>query len=139
LYIVSFLGQTLVTRLLLKNGANVHAQHNAAQINPEGEYMETVRKSGWTPLHGAASRGYADMVQLFLDHEADADAQSNDRWTALHVAAFYGCLDVVEVLLKRGADPHARTDKGQTPFQFASEGKATQVMQLLSERTGEKM
>ena len=125
LYHVSYQGQpeTLVAKLLLKNGANVHTQC----------------ESGWTPLHEAASRGYADMVQLLLDYGADANSQSNDARTALHVAACRGCLEVVEALLKRGADPHARTDEGQTPFQLASKGKHTQVMQLLSERTGEKM
>jgi ankyrin repeat protein len=82
-----------------------------------------------------------EAIQLLLDHGADVNAQSEDGWTALHTAASYGEVQAVEVLLKRGADPHTRTKSGKTPFQLASSLRhhRTQVMQLLSECTGEEM
>ena len=82
-----------------------------------------------------------EVIQLLLDHGADVNAQKEDRWTALHLGVLFGHVQVVEVLLKRGADPHARTKKGETPFQLASSSSRnhTQIMRLLSERTGEKM
>ena len=94
-----------------------------------------------TPLYYAAMGGHLEVIQLLLDHGADVNAQKEDRWTALHLGVLFGHVQVVEVLLKRGADPHARTKKGETPFQLASSSSRnhTQIMRLLSERTGEKM
>ncbi len=114
-------GHNTVVMLLLEYGANVDAR----------SVFE------WTPLHCAARRGRQEVVRLLLDHGADANAQKDDRWMALHEAACHGHLQVVEVLLKHGADPRARTCGGMTPFQLASKRNFTQVMRLLSERTGE--
>ena len=56
----------------------------------------------------AASQGHPGIVQLFLDHGADANAKNVARSTQLHLAACRGHLQVVEVLMGRGADPCAR-------------------------------
>jgi len=123
LHFASFHGHIAVGMLLLEHGANVSAQTN----------------DGWTPLHNAARGGHLEVVQLLLDHGADANAKKEDHWAALHLAALDGNRQVVEVLLNRGADPHARTYNDATPFRCASTQKHTQIMQLLSELTGETM
>jgi len=157
LHIASCHGSNNIVRLLLDHGANAHALDNwdetalhdassGGQITivksllEYGANVDAQSKLGSTPLHNAAMLGHFEVIQLLLDHGADVNAQEEDRWTSLHLAAFCGHVQVVEVLLKRGADPHARTDNGETPFQLASSRlDRTQIMRLLSERTGEKM
>jgi ankyrin repeat protein len=49
-----------------------------------------VNKTGWTPLHYAASSGNTQLVQLLLDHYAYIDAESPNGSTPLMMAARYG-------------------------------------------------
>jgi len=118
-------GWVTIVKSLLEYGVNVDAQSKLKR----------------TPLYYAAMEGHLEVIQLLLDHGADVNAQKEDRWTALHLGVLFGHVQVVEVLLKRGADPYAQTKKGETPFQLASSSSRnrTQIMRLLSERTGEKM
>ena len=128
LQVASSHGRVTVVILLLEHGANVHAQD----------------PYGYTPLHEAAKEGHPKAVELLLQSGSDANVQKKDGWTALHLAAPRGHLRVVETLLEHGADPHAQTNDGKTPFQLAknpcsrvSEHTQMEIMQLLSEHTGE--
>ncbi len=126
LHEASFDGRVAFVTLLLDYGANVNILNNL----------------GWTPLHYTAIHGDSkpEVMQVLLDHGADVNAQTGNYLTALHLAAATGYPQVVEVLLGRGADPHSRTNEGETPFQLASKWHGhTQIMRLLSERTGEDM
>ena len=63
-----------------------------------------VNKTGWTPLHYAASSGHMPMLELLLEHHADLNAPSPNGTTPLMMAAGYGSPEAVQRLLKAGAD-----------------------------------
>ena len=64
-------------------------------------------QSGWAPpLHWAASRGHAAIVERLLQNGADIDRRDLIGRTALHRGARYP--QVVRLLLQSGADPLAR-------------------------------
>jgi len=81
-----------------------------------------VNKSGWSPLHYAATGPEPKLVQRLLDRGAAIDADSPNRSTALMMAARYGTETSVDLLLARGADPRRRNDLGMTAADFARSG-----------------
>jgi ankyrin repeat protein len=161
LYMASSRGHVEVVRFLLDRGANLNkecgdvygarwtplhaaldtgALETASVLLEHGANVDGRTEEGWSPLHFAARQGYLEVVQLLLDRGADVNARMDDYYfTALHLAAANAHLQIMEALLKRGADPHVRTRGGETPFRMAMRGGYTEVMQLLSEHTGEKM
>ena len=69
-----------------------------------------VNKSGWTPLHYAATGPEPRLVRLLIDRGAELNARSPNGTTPLMMAAQYGAEDSVNLLLERGADPKLRSD-----------------------------
>ncbi|MFC5523364.1 ankyrin repeat domain-containing protein [Polaromonas jejuensis] len=78
-----------------------------------------VNKTGWTPLHYAASAGQTDIIALLLDNSAYIDAESPNGTTPLMMAAMYGTPEAVKRLLQEGADPQLKNQQGMTALQFA--------------------
>jgi uncharacterized protein len=70
-----------------------------------------VNRSGWTPLHYAASGGDPVAAGLLLDKGAEVNAVAPNGSTPLMMAAGFGQIDVADLLLRHGADPRA-LDKG---------------------------
>jgi uncharacterized protein len=63
-----------------------------------------VKRSGWTPLHYAATGPNVAVVAYLLDQGADIDARAPNGNTPLMMAARYGAEDSVKLLVQRGAD-----------------------------------
>ena len=78
-----------------------------------------VNKTGWTPLHYAASRGQIPMIDLLLEHHAYIDAESPNRTTPLMMAAGYGSVQSTRILLRAGADATVKNAEGLTALDFA--------------------
>jgi ankyrin repeat protein len=78
-----------------------------------------VKRSGWTPLHYAASSPNVAVVELMLQHGSDIDAQAPNGNTALMMAARYGEEDSVTLLLARGANKRLLNERGQSAQDFA--------------------
>ena len=81
-----------------------------------------VNKTGWTPLHYAAScttDNAVAMVALMLEHHAYIDAASPNGTTPLMMAAQYGAAESVQRLLDEGADPSLKNQLGLTAVDFA--------------------
>lgn len=78
-----------------------------------------VNKTGWTPLHYAATRGHLELISLLLDNYAYIDASSPNGTTPLMMAAFYGTPSAVKLLLEAGADPLIKNNQGLTAIDFA--------------------
>ncbi len=78
-----------------------------------------VNKTGWTPLHYAASGGHVAVLRLLLEHHAYIDAISPNGTTPLMMASMYGSPAAVQALLEEGADPLLTNQQGLTALQFA--------------------
>lgn len=78
-----------------------------------------VHRSGWTPLHYAASGPEPKVLVLLLERGAQLDAASANGTTPLMMAAGYGAMDGADLLLARGADPRRRNDRGLVAADFA--------------------
>ncbi|QEA13629.1 ankyrin repeat domain-containing protein [Comamonas flocculans] len=91
-----------------------------------------VNKTGWTPLHYAASssaEGALAMVRLLLEHAAYIDAGSPNGTTPLMMAAQYGQIDVARLLLAEGADPTLRNQQGLGALDFARKAEREGLVQ----------
>jgi ankyrin repeat protein len=86
-----------------------------------------VNKTGWSPLHYAASGPEPAITKLLLARGAKVDAESPNRTTPLMMAARYGSEDHVGLLLAAGADRRARNDLGLDAAQFARQAKRDEL------------
>ena len=81
-----------------------------------------VNKTGWAPLHYAASAGspqHVAIIALLLENHAFIDAASPNGTTPLMMAAHYGSNEAVQLLLEEGADPTLKNQLGLTATDFA--------------------
>jgi len=95
-----------VVKLLLENGADPNMV-DSSMVDSRG----VVHSRGITPLHCAAEKGQATIVQLLLDYGANVNAQNYDGTTPLYCACNGGNealnsidSEVIALLLNRGAD-----------------------------------
>jgi ankyrin repeat protein len=86
-----------------------------------------VNKTGWTPLHYAATNGHLAIMELLLEQHAFIDAESPNGTTPLMMAAHYGSPAAVKLLLEAGADTTMKNQLGLTAIDFANRaGRKTQ-------------
>ncbi len=79
----------------------------------------SINRSGWTPLHYAASGPEPKVLALLLERGAQLEASSANGTTPLMMAAGYGAMDGADLLLARGADPRRRNERGLSAIDFA--------------------
>lgn len=84
-----------------------------------------VNKTGWTPLHYAATSGHLEIMNLLLENYAYIDAESPNGTTPLMMAAQYGSAAAVRLLLDAGADASLRNQLGLTAIDFATKANRT--------------
>jgi ankyrin repeat protein len=97
-----------------------------------------VNKTGWTPLHYAASNGHVAVIKLLLESYAYIDAESPNATTPLMMASMYGSPEAVKLLLDEGADPILKNQQGLTALDFAQRGNRPDSMALLSKAARSK-
>ena len=90
-----------------------------------------VNKTGWTPLHYAASGGHRDIMQLLLDHHAYIDAESPNGTTPLMMAAGYSSDAAVKLLLDAGADPSLKNQLDLSALDFAERADREDSTELI--------
>jgi ankyrin repeat protein len=90
-----------------------------------------VNKTGWTPLHYAASRGHVPVIMYLLDHSAYIDAESPNGTTPLMMAAMYGSPESVKALIQAGADPTLKNQLGLSALDFAVRGQRQNSIELM--------
>jgi len=81
-----------------------------------------VNKTGWSPLHYAATGPEPAVVKLLLERGGAVDAESPNRSTPLMMASLYGAEASVDLLLARGADPRRANDQKLKAADFARLG-----------------
>ncbi|MES2940851.1 MAG: ankyrin repeat domain-containing protein [Pseudomonadota bacterium] len=91
-----------------------------------------VNKTGWTPLHYAATNGHVAIMELLLENHAYIDAESPNGTTPLMMAAHYGSLAAVKLLLDAGADPRPKNQLGLTAIDFANGASRTEAAEAIA-------
>jgi hypothetical protein len=95
------------------------------------EHDADVNKTGWTPLHYAASAGHVQIIEYLLEHSAYIDAESPNGTTPLMMAAMYGSPEAVKVLIQAGADLRQKNQLGLTALDFAIRGQRRNSKELI--------
>jgi uncharacterized protein len=113
LMLASLKGELELATQMVKNGADVN-------------------KTGWTPLHYAASNGHVPVIKLLLESYAYIDAESPNGTTPLMMASMYGSPEAVKLLLEEGADPLLKNQQGLTALQFAQRASRPDAIELLT-------
>ena len=93
-----------------------------------------VNKTGWTPLHYAASSTQGDQLgvaKLLLENAAYIDAASPNGSTPLMMAAMYGNASTLKLLLDEGADPTLKNQLGLTAVDFAQRADRKEMVELI--------
>ncbi|KAI0571047.1 Pfs NB-ARC and Ankyrin domain protein [Pyrenophora tritici-repentis] len=151
LYVAVDKGSSVLTRMLLDNGADANAQdgdyRNALQAASERGHTEIVKLlldkgadvnaqgGGYgNALQAASERGHKGIVKLLLDKGADVNAQGGLHGNALQAASERGHAEVVKLLLDNGADVNAQGGDYRNALQAASEGGHTEVVELLLDK-----
>jgi len=121
----------------VKDG-NVEAVKALAAAEPALVHAEDGEKN--TPLHWAAWKGHAAVIDALLDAGADIERQSeNGHWgtTPLHAAAHGNQKLAAETLLRRGANVNSVKPSGTgTPLAETRVHNATAVAKILKAAGG---
>ncbi len=91
-----------------------------------------VNKTGWTPLHYAATGGHVGIMRLLFEHHAFVDPESPNGTTPLMMAARYGNAEAVKLLLEEGAVATARNRLGLNALDFACIGERPDAIAMLA-------
>lgn len=94
---------------------------DAQRWSKSSRYVEVLDpKSGASPMHVAAAKGYMEVLQLILQcPNVNVNCRDNDGWTPLHAAAHWGQERVCELLCEHGGDMAALTNAAQDIFEVA--------------------
>ncbi len=92
----------------------------------------------YTPLNFAAYNGFADVVQVLIDHGANINAIDEQGRTPLHEAAGQNQLRITRLLIDHGANIHATDKDGRTPLSVAINAGYDEIAQLLREHGAEQ-
>uniref|UniRef100_A0A673HI56 Protein phosphatase 1 regulatory subunit 12C-like n=1 Tax=Sinocyclocheilus rhinocerous TaxID=307959 RepID=A0A673HI56_9TELE len=90
-------------------------------------------RTGATPLHVAAAKGYLEAIKLLCQCGLDVSAEDYDGWTPLHAAAHWGQSEACRLLAEQLCDMEAHSNGGQTPFDVADESVVS-LLEELSQR-----
>ncbi|XP_076872018.1 protein phosphatase 1 regulatory subunit 12C isoform X2 [Brachyhypopomus gauderio] len=90
-------------------------------------------RTGATPLHVAAAKGYLEAIKLLCQCGLDVSAKDRDGWTPLHAAAHWGQSEACCLLAEQLCDMEAHSNGGQTPFDVADDSVKT-LLEELSQR-----
>lgn len=78
-----------------------------------------VNKTGWAPIHYAATNGHLQIVQFLMAHGALINALSPSETTPLMMAIGSGNDELIKYLLDNGADLRMRNHEGYTAIDVA--------------------
>lgn len=90
-----------------------------------------VNKSGWTPLHYAATGGHLRIAAFLIGAHADINAESPNGTTPLMMAAMYSNSDMVKLLLESGAEAYPRNDQDLSAEDFAAKAGREDSIRLI--------
>ena len=97
-----------------------------------------VNKTGWTPLHYAATQGQIGIMDMLLENHAYIDAESPNGTTPLMMAAHYGTPAAVKMLLDGGADPALKNQLGLSAIDFANRANRRDAAEMIARTIRDK-
>lgn len=98
-----------------------------------GIAVDSCSTDGYTALSGAVSRGNFEMIELLLEHGANADGCVSKLCyhahppTPLQIACVFGEAKVIQALVHAGADVNAPPADFDSPLTFLSTATALQL------------
>ncbi len=78
-------------------------------------------KTGATPLHVSAAKGYSRVIKLLIQYGANVNALDHDGWTPLHAAAHWEQEEACKILSENGASFDVKNYSLQTPFEVCDD------------------
>ncbi|XP_030001661.1 protein phosphatase 1 regulatory subunit 12C isoform X2 [Sphaeramia orbicularis] len=135
--------ESLIQKFTVKQGVDLEA----AKRSEEEQIMTDARawlsdglpanvqhpKTGATPLHVAAAKGYLEALKILCQCGLDVSAKDFDGWTPLHAAAHWGQGEACHILAEQLCNMESHSNSGQTPFDVADES-VEELLQELSQK-----
>lgn len=87
-------------------------------------------KTGATPLHVSAAKGYTRVMKILLQSGADVNSVDKDGWTPLHAAAHWEQEEACKILVEYGAEFEFRNYCEQTPYDVCESEMMKKLKQL---------
>jgi ankyrin repeat protein len=105
----------------------------AALVAKDPQFVRTVFKTGWTPLHAAAFGGNAAAASRLLKAGADINARARNKFenTPLQVSLLTQSHEVAKLLLTHGADVNAQQAEGITALHEAAQAGDVEMIRAL--------
>jgi ankyrin repeat protein len=83
------------------------------------EKKAVVNKTGWAPIHYAATNGHLEVAQFLIANGAQVNALSPSETTPLMMSVISGNAQLIKYLLDNGADLRMRNHEGYTAIDVA--------------------
>jgi ankyrin repeat protein len=96
---------------------------------------KVVSKNLDTPLHVAAVKCNAAMIDKLISYGANVNAVASNGYTALHIAAKTRCFSAVTALIEAGADPKIKDQKGKLAMDIIEKDRAQELSYYLEKKT----
>ena len=96
-----------------------HKAVEAGNVEKLERMVNSIDRTGETPLHKATQLGNLKMVKYLIKAGAQMEEKNSKGKTSLHLAAVYGKSEIVKHLIEKGAMIEAQTNNGRTPLHLA--------------------
>ena len=77
------------------------------------------KSSQGTAIHGAAYKGYFEIVKILINYKADVNMMDANKSTPLIYSVIFGHADIAELLFKNGADINHKDGTNQSALEYA--------------------
>lgn len=111
-------GHEEAVKLLIQCGADLNKQVTKVEI----EEQKQLKFYGMSPLHIAAARGNARIVQLLVSSGANTKSVVPNGYTVLHAAYLGGHPELADLLISYGIDQYAKDDEGKMAYMYKEAG-----------------
>uniref|UniRef100_A0A1I8AYW8 ANK_REP_REGION domain-containing protein n=1 Tax=Meloidogyne hapla TaxID=6305 RepID=A0A1I8AYW8_MELHA len=96
----------------------------------QGSNINVMDQNGWTSMHYATKAGHLDVVKLFVNSSADAQAETKDGKVPLCFAAANNHIECLHFLLKQKHDTHQLMEDRKFIFDLMVCGKGNENQPL---------